>query len=256
MDMLYISFYIFTRDLNHALARSTVTGVISTGDINHNTKPVGMINYTVAIPRYGGNLCTSIKAGGNMSIKPIVSAVAIVCAFALLAGCSTAAIPDQSSSPTQQSGSAEVQQTTTQATGQPASQQPSSATGPQQPPKGLDMTAVLTRAAEILGVTPAKLITAFENARSQGQQGQPPSGTGGQQGQPPSGTGGQRGQPPSGSNMQGGQPPAPPSDNRTPLSGPPMQDMTAIYTRIATELGLSATDVANAMEQAQKELMK
>lgn len=188
----------------------------------------------------------------HVQIRKVISGMALVTILSgtMLAGCSstssTSTSTEQATTPsTQQSTTSETQSTqstSTQASGQTPnkSQQPGNA----------DMTKVLSRAAEILGVSADKFKTAFESAMPQGQQGQSPSGSNGQGGQPPS-------------------PPSLPTDNKTPMSGPPGlasdnrtqmsppgQDMTTIYSKIATELGLSATDVANAMTQAQKELQK
>jgi len=187
-----------------------------------------------------------------MSIKYFTSATAIACAVALLAGslagCSAAATQDQSAPSSQQT----TQQDTTPASQQqPAAtgQQQPAATGRQQPSKGPDMTAVLTRAAEILGVAPDKFITAFENARPQGgpsdnrTQGQPPAPPSGQQqGEPPA--------PPTG--QQGGQPPAPPSGQQPGQPG--TQFITEIAIKMAAELNISADKIAAAISQAEQEL--
>jgi len=113
------------------------------------------------------------------------------------------------------------------------------------------MTAVLTRAAEILGVAPDKFITAFENARPQGgpsdngTQGQPPAPPSGQQqGEKPSA-------PPSGQ-QQGEQPPAPPSGQQQGNN----QFMTEIATKMASELNISADKITAAISQAEQELSK
>jgi len=158
-----------------------------------------------------------------MLIKNFASAIA--CAVALLAGslagCGTAATQDQSASPAQQSGTTTVPQTTTQSGSEMSGQ-------PTQPPPGMpDMTAVLTRAAEMLGVAPDKFITAFENARPQGG----PPGDG-----------------------QQGQPPAPPSGQQPGQPG--TQFMTEIATKMAAELNISADKIEAALSQAQQEISK
>ena len=173
-----------------------------------------------------------------MTNKSLAKVAGIVCAIAILAGslsaCGAADTQTQSSTPTQQTVSTPTQQTGTQTGGQStwqASQQPG--TG-QRPAGGQDMTKVLARAAEILGVSSDKLTTAFNNARPQ-----PPSG---QQGEKPS-------EPPSG--QQGEKPSEPPAGQQG-QSGKGF--MTDTYTKMAEELGISADKIEAAMNQAMQEL--
>jgi hypothetical protein len=179
-----------------------------------------------------------------MTNKSLAEAAGIICAIAILAGnlsaCGAADTQTQSSTPVQQTVSTPTQQTNTQTGGQSAeqaSQQPG--TG-QRPAGGQDMTKVLTRAAEILGVSSDKFTTAFNNARPQAPAG------GGQQGQQPSGE--KPSEPPSG---QQGQPPEPPSGQQS-QSGKGF--MTETYTKMAEELGISADKIEAAMNQAMQEL--
>jgi hypothetical protein len=98
------------------------------------------------------------------------------------------------------------------------------------------MTAILNRAAEILGISSDEFTTAFQNAMPEGGT----SGSG-QQGQPPTAPSGQQGQPPTAPSGQG-------------MSQ--SQFMTEIYEKMAVELNISADDIAKAMEQAEEELQK
>ncbi len=192
-----------------------------------------------------------------MTNKPFAKAAGTVCAIAILvgslSGCGAAETQTQSTTPVQQSETTPAQQTTTttgsQTTGQ-STQQPA-ATGQQQPSKSPDMTAVLTRAAEILGVSSDKFIAAFESARPQG--GPSDNGTQGQPPAPPSGQ--QQGEPPAApTGQQGEQPTTPPSGQQQRQPG--NEFMTEIYTKMATELNISADKIEAAITQAQQELSK
>ncbi|MFA5066196.1 MAG: hypothetical protein WC566_12145 [Dehalococcoidia bacterium] len=184
-----------------------------------------------------------------MTSKTLAKAAGTVCAIAILvgslSGCGTAETQNQSTTPSQQTVSTPSQQTTTQTnsqSGDQSSQQ--SAEGRQPPSGGQDMTAILTRAADILGISSDKFITAFNNARPQapsgdGQHGQPPSG---QDGEPPAAPTGQQGEKPSES----------PSGQQQGKDGTGF--MTEIYTKMADELGISADKIEAAMSQAMQEL--
>ncbi len=178
-----------------------------------------------------------------MTNKSLAKAAGIVCAIAILAGslsaCGATDTQTQSSTPTQQTVSTPTQQTNTQTGGQSAGQSSQQPGTGQRPAGGQDMTKVLTRAAEILGVSSDKFITAFNNARPQ-----PPSGAGQQE--PPSGQQGEKpSEPPSG---QQGQPPS----GQQGQSGKGF--MTETYTKMAEELGVSADKIEAAMNQAMQEL--
>jgi hypothetical protein len=170
-----------------------------------------------------------------------------------LAGCSTNSSQNPSSSSGQQSSTSSDQQSVDQSTQQ---QQPSSSG--QQPSGDLNMTAILNRAAEILGISADEFTTAFQNAMPEGgasgsgQEGQPSAPPSGQEGQPPAPPSGQEGQPATPPSGEEGQPPAAPSGQQMSQS----QFMTEIYEKMATELNISADDIAKAMEQAEKELQK
>jgi hypothetical protein len=128
-------------------------------------------------------------------------------------------------------------QTTNPASGQQSSNQPAQKPGSSgQPPGNENMTTIMKRTAEILGISTDKFTTTFQNAMPKR-----PSGSDQQGGQPPA--------PPSG---QSGQPPTPPADQQITQS----QMMTEVYAKIATELNISADSIAKAMSQAEKELKK
>ncbi len=183
-----------------------------------------------------------------MTSKTLTKAAGTVCAIAILvgslSGCGAAETQTQSTTPTQQSVTTPSQQTTTQTGSQSADQSSQPAAGQQAPSGGQDMTKILTRAAEILGVDSEKFTAAFENARPQG--GPSDNGTRGQPSSPPSG--------------QSGEPPAAPTGQQgeEPPSGQQGQDgkgfMTEIYTSMAEELGVSADKIEAAMSQAMQEL--
>lgn len=191
----------------------------------------------------------------SKSLRTIAIAVALVATLTgiSLAGCSADLSQNSSSSSGQQSSGSSGQQSVNQSTQQPSSsgQQPSGSSG-QQPPDVSNMDAILNRAAEILGISSDDFIAAFNSAMpvggpsGPGQQGQPPAG-------PPSGQQGQ--QPPELPSDQQGQPPAPPSGQQPSQSGSP-QFMTAVYENMAAELNISADDIAEAMTQAENELLK
>jgi hypothetical protein len=171
-----------------------------------------------------------------------------------LAGCSASSSQNTTSATGQESSPAATGQ---QSTSQSAQQQKPGSQG-QQPPGASNMTEILSRAAEILGISSEKLTTAFQNAMPQGG----PSGSG-QQGQPSTPPSGQQGEPPAAPSGEQGQPPTPPSGEQgqssTPPSGQQMtqsQFMTDIYEKMAEELNISADDIASAMQQAEEELQK
>lgn len=193
----------------------------------------------------------------SKNIRKLASGMALVLILTSisLAGCSTDSSQSPSSSSGQQSSTLSDQQPVNQSTQQQpnsSGQQPSGSSG-QQPPDASNMTVILSRAAEILGISSDDFIAAFNNAMpvdgpsGLGQQVQPPAG-------PPSGQQGQ--QPPElPSDQQQGQPPAPPSGQQPSQSGSP-QFMTAVYEKMAVELNISADDIAEAMTQAENELLK
>ena len=160
-----------------------------------------------------------------------------------LAGCSTGLSQNTSSSSGQQSSPVTASQ---QSDNQSAQRQQPGSPG-QQPPGASNMTEVLSRAAEILGISSEKLTTAFQNAMPQGGS----SGSG-QQGQPPTAPSGQQGQSPTPPSGQQGQPSTLPSGQQMTQS----QLMTDVYEKMAEELNISADDIASAMQQAEEELQK
>jgi hypothetical protein len=190
----------------------------------------------------------------NLKKSAAAIAFVVILISICLAGCSATSSQNPSSSSGQQSSSTTSGQQSDNQSGQ--QRQPGSPG--QQPGGASNMTAILTRAAEILGISSEKLTTAFQNAMPQGgpsgsgQKGQsatPPSGQHGQPSTPPSGQQGQATTPLSG---QQGQSSTPPSGQQMTQS----QFMTDIYEKMAEELNISADDIANAMQQAETELQK
>lgn len=173
-------------------------------------------------------------------LKKLPTKVTVIVVLAIIATVIIAGCESTSSQSAPSSSDQSVQQPAQQSTQQSAqgSQQSGSQSTQAQPPSGQapdnsKMDAVMTRAAAILGVSADSFKKAFQDAMPQGggsasgQQGQPPS--------PPSS--GQMSQPPSGSSAHG-------------------PDMTAIYTKMAAELNVTADAIQKAMTQAQQELQK
>jgi hypothetical protein len=194
----------------------------------------------------------------SLRIVAAVIVSMIIFASINLAGCSSDVSQSQSSSSGQQPSTSSGQQSIDQS----MQQQPPDSSGQGQFPGASNMTEILNRAAEILGISSDDFITAFNNAMSEGgafdsgQQGQPSPPSGQQEGQQPPA-------PPSGQ-QEGQQPPAPPSDQQqgqqpTPPQGQQMsqsQFMTEVYAKMAVELNISADDIAEAMVQAETELQE
>jgi hypothetical protein len=158
-----------------------------------------------------------------------VTALVVILIGTFLTGCSASSSQTSSSSSGQQSSPT----TSGQASTNESTQQQATPPGQQQF-GGSNMTEILTRAAEILGISSDDFIASFQNAMPQGG----PSRSG-EQGQPPTAPSGQQGQP--------------------PTSGQQMtqsQFMTDIYAKMAEELNISADDIANAIQQAEEELQK
>jgi hypothetical protein len=179
----------------------------------------------------------------NLKKCAAITIFVVVLIGSCLAGCSTGSSQNTSSSSEQQSSPVTASQ---QSDNQSAQRQQSGSPG-QQPPGASNMTEILSRAAEILGISSEKLTTAFQNAMPQGG----PSGSG-QQGQPPTAPSNQQGQPPTPPSGQQGQPSTPPSGQQMTQSQP----MTDVYEKMAEELNISADDIASAMQQAEEELQK
>jgi hypothetical protein len=181
-------------------------------------------------------------------INKIATGITLVVVLAglILASCSSATTQTTTPASGQQSANQPAQKSSSSSQ-QPSGQQSSGqqpAGSPGQPPGNDNMTAIVKRAAEILGISTDKFTTVFQNAMpkrtgSDQQGGQPPTPPSGQQVQPPSGG-------------QQGQPPAPSADQSMTQS----QVMTDVYTKMATELGISADSISKAMVQAEKELKK
>jgi hypothetical protein len=109
------------------------------------------------------------------------------------------------------------------------------------------MSKIMSRAAQILGITEAQLTSAFQQAQ-QSVFANLPSGTSGQR--PPhlstDNTSGQRPpQPPSGTSGQ-----QPPQWGQGPNSGSTQK----LYSKMAEILSISADKISSAMDQARQEL--
>ncbi len=146
-----------------------------------------------------------------------------------LAGCSSGVPQSTPSSSTQEPSVQLGKQSADQSTKQ---QQPGPS-GQSRPPNTPDRTAVLNRAAEILGISSDEFIAAFQNAMPSappGQQGQQPP-------ERPSGQEGGRPEPPSGQRMSS-------------------EFMTEIYEKMSEELNITVDDIARAMAQAETEIEK
>lgn len=176
---------------------------------------------------------------------PVCTALVMVIAVLLLTGCgSTATGSNPASTLSGPSQPAQDQQGIQQ-----GNQQSGQQGGGKGGPGGQDWQAMqaklLARVAEILGVSSESLTTAYESAMKEVMGNMTPPSLPNQ------------GQPPSGDNQ--GTPPMPPSDNRT--GGPGRQgggggpDMSAVYSKVASALGLTAEKVQAAFEQARTELM-
>jgi len=183
----------------------------------------------------------------NLKKSTLIIAFVVVLISISLTGCDSNSSQSTSSPTTQPSVDSSGQQSNNPSMQQ---QQPGHS-GQSQSPNAPDMTAVLNRAAEILGISSDKFTTAFQNAMpkpSTDQQEQPPA--------PPTGT------PPTGTHPsdQQGQPPEPPTG--APQSGQPKsqsenpQFMTDVYAKMAEELNISVDDISKAMTQAEEELKK
>ena len=176
---------------------------------------------------------------GKTMYLPVLISIAIILTGMTLVGCSTGAATQQDSS---------GQAVTSPAS--PFSKPAQTGTGnpggaPSGRPGGPDMSKMMGRAAEILGITEAKFTSAFQQAQ-ESVFGNMPGGTPGiLPPAPPSGTSGQQPQPPSGITglpaPQGGQ-------------GPGSESVQKVYNKMAEILSISADRIASAIEQARQEL--
>jgi hypothetical protein len=180
-----------------------------------------------------------------VKLLALIFIVTIVLAGLGLSGCSQADNSASSPSVQQPSSSSTPSSSTSGQTAAPAGQQgnPSSGQRGSRGPGGQNMTQVLNKAADILGISEATFTSAYNDARTS-VFGSRPSGTRGQPPQRPSGSenwSGQRSQPPSGGGS--GQPPQGVSSM-----------MTQVYAKMATALNISADKISAAMQQAMMEL--
>ena len=182
---------------------------------------------------------------GKTNYLPVVISLAVILIGMILAGCSAAG--------------ATQQETSGQAVTPPSSStaaQPGTGTQGSIPPGrpgGPDMSKMMARAAEILGITEAKFTSAFQQAQ-ESVFGSMPGGMPGLPPAPPSGTPGQ--QPPADGT---GQPPQPPTGiTGLPApqgaQGPGPEGVQKVYNKMAEILSISADKIAGAIEQARQEL--
>lgn len=185
---------------------------------------------------------------------PILFIVGVLVAGLALAGCSTSGT-GQPAGQGQTSPPASTGTTTTGPSNSSSGQasQPSSGTGAPQgfaiPP---DMSKMLSRAAQILGISESQFSSAFQQASESvfGKMQIPPSSGAGQKppAPPVGGTDQQPPVPPTGSTGQ--QPPTPPSG----MQGPGDENMLKVYSKMAELLSISADKISSAMDQARQEL--
>ena len=188
----------------------------------------------------------------------IFLAVMVIVIGIVVAGCSTGSAG--------QTGSQE-QPVATPAASTSTTDTPASTTGTQPnngwqngdhtgQPGGPDMSKMMSRAAEILGITEAQLTSAFQQAQ-ESVFGKMPGGMPGRQ--PPSDSSGQR--PPHlyTDNSSGQRPPQLPSgtSGQQPPQwgqGPNSGSTQKLYSKMAEILSISADKIASAMDQARQEL--
>ena len=120
-------------------------------------------------------------------------------------------------------------------------------------PGGQDMSQVMSRAAQILGITEAQFTSAYQQAQTS-VFGAMPGGTPGQQ--PPSDSSGQRPQHLYTDNTSGQRPPSGTSGQPPPQGGwgSNSGSMLKIYSKMADILNISADKISSAMDQARQEL--
>ena len=185
----------------------------------------------------------------KLKYLPVFISIAIILIGMVLAGCSTGS--------TSQTTSQEPA-VTTPASSSSETATPASTTGTQPnngwqngnhtgQPGGPDMSKMMSRAAQILGITEAQFTSAFQQAQ-ESVFANMPSGTSGQR--PPhlstDNTSGQRPpQPPSGTSGQ-----QPPQWGQGPNSGSTQK----LYSKMAEILSISADKISSAMDQARQEL--
>ncbi|MGA2368289.1 MAG: hypothetical protein ABSF74_06945 [Dehalococcoidia bacterium] len=182
----------------------------------------------------------------TLKLLPLIFITIVILASLGLSGCSggtgtqtstPAAQQPSSSSTPPSSGSGQSAAPTGQQQGSASSGQRGS-----RGPGGQNMSAVLNKAADILGISESTFTSAFNDARTS-VFGSRPSDNRTGSGQPP--------QHPSGSDNWSGRGSRPPSGGS---SGQQSAMMTKVYAQMATALNISADKISAAMQQASTEL--
>ncbi len=174
-------------------------------------------------------------------IKNSAIVFTIVISLVLFSGCGVTNTTPATTSAAEQAAA----ESSGQAVDNPPSQQPGMPDHKYQPDNA-NIQAVLERAAEILNISSEEFIAAFQSAMPT-----PPRGE--QTGELPAPPAGQNGtQSPPQQGEQGGESLVHP-EGQVPVAGGSPGIPLEIYSRMAEELGISADDIAEAMEQAQKE---
>ncbi|MHB8085356.1 MAG: hypothetical protein ACYDHZ_05995 [Dehalococcoidia bacterium] len=169
-------------------------------------------------------------------ILPIIFIIMVILAGLGLSGCSAGTGAQSSTPAVQQPSSSSAPSSSGNGQGDASSGQRGS-----RGPGGPNMSAILNKAADILGISESTFTSAFNDARTSVFGSRPSGGrTGG--GQSPSG--GPGGPPPSENRTWGGQPPSGSG------GGQPSAMMTQVYAQMATALNISADKISAAMQQA------
>ncbi len=186
-----------------------------------------------------------------LKLLSLIFIVIVVLAGLGLSSCSAGTSSQTSSPAVEQPSSAPSSSGNGQSTAPAAQQQGNPSSGQrgtrgQGGQGGQNMSAVLNKAADILGISESTFTSAFNDAQKS-VIGSQPSGNGGQPPRPPSGNDNWSGRgsqlPPGGS---GGQPPSGNGGGRQ--GGSDM--MTKVYAQMATALNISADQISAAMQQA------
>jgi hypothetical protein len=182
----------------------------------------------------------------KLKYLPVYFVVAIILIGIALAGCSTGSAGQPVSQ--EQTVTAPASSNSTNPTPAPATttqpnsgRQSGSRSGR---PGGPDMSKMMSRSAEILGITEAQLTSAYQQAQ-ESVFGKMPSGTPGQRPPTDNTSGHQWTQPPTGTSGQ-----QPPQGGW----GPNSETMQKLYSKMAEILNISADKITSAMDQARQEL--
>jgi hypothetical protein len=188
----------------------------------------------------------SAQMAKSLKLLSFIFIVTVIVAGLGLSGCSQAGNSASSPSVQQPSSSSTPPSSTGGQSATPATQQQGNTSSGQRGSRGQggqNMSAVLNKAADILGISETTFTSAF-NAAQTSVFGSRPSGTSSQPPQRPSGSenwSGQGSRPTSGGS--GGQP----SQGQSSM-------MTKVYAQMATTLNISADQISAAMQQAMTQL--